>query len=264
MARIGTFQLRFALRHPLGSLIRVVGGRQRFYRWDQRRLERFFSANVISTSKRVFYELPVDNSPSLPNAVADICQEIATEEDSNWPARADSLRAISSFSASYAWIVFAILKSLGLASQVRMVETGVRDGVSTTAILAALRQTKGGSLVSIDVCDSARIGRLVPPHLRSGWRLVRDDARRSLPGILSQCNPLDVFFHDSLHTEEQMLFEFRAASQCVRPGGFVIADNIEMNPAFWEFFGKDQRWTAKSIQYTPEHELGIARRREVS
>src|SRR6266581_3100545 len=46
---------------------------------------------------------------------------------------------------------------------------------------------------------------------------------------------IDVFIHDSLHTYDHMLWEYRAAYDHIRPGGLLISDDALWNSAFSEF-----------------------------
>lgn len=110
-----------------------------------------------------------------------------------------------------------------------VVETGVFDGQSTAAFLLAMHANQQGSLISIDLpavepiqgsthrmLESAlppgcEPGWLIPDHLRDRHTLLLGDARQLLPETLERCGEVDFFIHDSLHTLEHQLFEYRAA-----------------------------------------------------
>jgi hypothetical protein len=61
------------------------------------------------------------------------------------------------------------------------------------------------------------------------------DARDLLPKLLVDVASLDVFIHDSLHTYEHMLWEYRSAYPHLREGGLLVSDDAMWNSAFPEF-----------------------------
>jgi hypothetical protein len=61
------------------------------------------------------------------------------------------------------------------------------------------------------------------------------DARCLLPKLLSDVTSIDVFIHDSLHTYEHMLWEYRSAYPYLREGGLLVSDDAMWNSAFSEF-----------------------------
>jgi hypothetical protein len=120
-------------------------------------------------------------------------------------------------------------------------ETGVARGVSTRVILEALERNADGRLFSIDqppLLDlelHTEIAAAVPGSLRSRWTLVRGSSRRRLDGLLAATNEVDFFLHDSMHTARNMSFELRTVWPRLRPGGFVLMDDIERNNSFCSF-----------------------------
>jgi predicted O-methyltransferase YrrM len=122
-----------------------------------------------------------------------------------------------------------------------VVETGVANGVSSSYLLLALRQNGRGMLHSIEVGDSSYLppgrapGWIIPDTLRDRWTLHLGDARKLLPELLQRLAELDVFIHDSLHTDEHMRFEFEQAYPHLRDGGLLIADDALWNSAFSNF-----------------------------
>jgi len=121
-----------------------------------------------------------------------------------------------------------------------LVETGVAKGVTTRFILEALERSGSGHLWSIDrpPLDQslhAQIGAAVPKHLRSRWTLLRGTSRRVLPGLLGRIGPIDLFVHDSLHTERNLRFELTRALGAMATAGALAADDVERNLAFEQF-----------------------------
>lgn len=122
-----------------------------------------------------------------------------------------------------------------------ILETGVASGVSSSYLLLALNKNGRGRLHSIELGDQRFLppgkppGWIVPERLRSPWDLQIGDSRELLPKLLAELGTVDVFVHDSLHTYEHMLWEYRAAYPFIRPGGLLISDDAAWNPAFPEF-----------------------------
>lgn len=120
-----------------------------------------------------------------------------------------------------------------------VVETGVAYGVTSAYILQALEQNGRGTLYSIDLPPLARegdrfVGAAIPEALKSRWQLQRGASKRVLPILLAQLRGVDMFVHDSLHTYRNMRWEFDTVWPSLPPGGVVIADDVENNPAFEE------------------------------
>jgi predicted O-methyltransferase YrrM len=122
-----------------------------------------------------------------------------------------------------------------------VVETGVASGVSSAYVLLALRNNQRGTLHSIEIGDTSYLPRgktpgwIVPSELRDRWEIHLGDSRTLLPELFERLGTVDVFIHDSLHTYEQMRFEFERAYPHIRPGGLLLADDASWNPAFPEF-----------------------------
>lgn len=133
------------------------------------------------------------------------------------------------------------------------VETGVFDGISSAVILQAMEDNNKGRLVSIDLPATEPIkgatdhmlegslppgvnpGWCVPQRLRTRYDLRLGDARELLPAALKELGKIDIFFHDSLHTYDHMIFEYRCAWPHLKDGGFVVSDDIFANPAMLHF-----------------------------
>lgn len=122
-----------------------------------------------------------------------------------------------------------------------VVETGVANGVSSAYLLLALQKNGRGVLHSIEIGDARFLppgkaaGWLVPEWLKPNWDLRIGDSRQLLPSLLAELGTIDVFIHDSLHTYEHMLWEFRTAYPHIRPGGLLCSDDALWNSAFPEF-----------------------------
>jgi hypothetical protein len=121
-----------------------------------------------------------------------------------------------------------------------VIETGVAHGVTSRFILEAFQKNGKGRLWSIDRPPIERewreqIGAAVNPQLRDRWSYVTGSSRRRLPGLLSEVGEIDLFIHDSLHSERNVRFELDRAWACLRPGGAAVVDDIDVNRGFWSF-----------------------------
>ncbi len=141
-----------------------------------------------------------------------------------------------------------------------LVETGVGNGVSTTALLAALDANESGRLYSIDwpehvgsngdfwpgkkgavVPRGRESGWLVPPELRGRWELTTGRSQDALPPLLDRLGQIDFFLHDGEHSYECMTFEFELAWQHLRPTGILVVDDGDWNDSLEHFADKVRR-----------------------
>lgn len=135
----------------------------------------------------------------------------------------------------------------------RVVETGVAHGVTSRFILEALQSSNDGRLWSIDLPVQlhpdlhSRIGICVGDGFARRWSYIKGSSRRRLPALLRRIGPIDLFIHDSRHTEYNLLFELREAWRFLRPGGAMVVDDIDLNHGFQIF-----------TQTLPDHSTFIA------
>jgi predicted O-methyltransferase YrrM len=132
-----------------------------------------------------------------------------------------------------------------------VLETGVGYGVSSAYILKALENNGGGVLHSIDLPPLGHkaddfVGFLVPEPLKHRWQLHRGVSKRILPPLLRQMSRVDVFIHDSLHTNANVRRELCAVSPLLAPRSVVVADDVHENNAFrdWATKSKPAFWAA--------------------
>ena len=124
---------------------------------------------------------------------------------------------------------------------VNVVETGVGRGFTSRFILEGLERNGVGHLWSIDFPPvrapefHAQIGAAVTLRLRHRWSYIKGTSRQHLPKLLARLGQIDLFIHDSRHTEDNLMFELNQAWASLRPGGFVVADDIDYNWAFLSF-----------------------------
>lgn len=150
-------------------------------------------------------------------------------------------RAVSTASVNAPYHDSAFLYYLTKALRPNVViETGVWYGYSSTFILQALFEERQGELCSIDLKDQnfplgLEEGFVVPNELRSRWNLILGASKDMLPQALDKFSQVDLFVHDSDHSYDNMMYEFRAVWPKLRPGGLLVADNVELNNSFDDF-----------------------------
>lgn len=137
-----------------------------------------------------------------------------------------------------------------------IVETGVHTGLSTTYWLMALEANQKGTLYSIDLpcltpggqrnADGVWDGSYVKETdetgvvakrvgLTSRWKLLLGDAKVLLPDLLERLGHISLFYHDSDHSYDHQLWEYRTAWPYIAPGGWLLSDDVNWSPAFSEF-----------------------------
>jgi predicted O-methyltransferase YrrM len=139
-----------------------------------------------------------------------------------------------------------------------IVQAGVCNGLSSAFMMLALAKNgPDGTLHVVDmppVFDSTDdkwtikgrlYGVVIPAGKTSGWivpdayrdrfEVLNGDAKLLLPGLLEKLGKIDMFYHDSDHTYEHMMFEFEEAKKYLNPHGIMMADDISWNASLWDF-----------------------------
>lgn len=145
--------------------------------------------------------------------------------------------------------LWAIVRILGPGV---VVETGVFDGLASAFILQALKDNGYGRLLSVDLPTRAAIrdstdgldalpagedpGWVIPDGLRGRRELVLGDARQELEPLLKEVGSVDLFCHDSLHTYDHMMWEFRTVWPYLTSGGLLVSDDVFARGARGSFF----------------------------
>ncbi|WP_323799210.1 class I SAM-dependent methyltransferase [Parasphingorhabdus sp.] len=157
--------------------------------------------------------------------------------------------------ALHAELLWVIVRSQNLKT---IVETGVCNGLSSAVLLEAIAKNGSGLLVSVDLPEftdaklnkfdvwdgkggaaipaGKDVGWLVRPEHRPSWRLELGPCQELLPPLLEELSPIDLFIHDSEHSYENQLFEFRVGFEALRPGGVLVATDITWSDAFDHFW----------------------------
>lgn len=166
-----------------------------------------------------------------------------------------------------------------------VVETGVASGRSSAFILKALEDNGKGHLYSIDLPnydlinlreypDEYHVGRVkgiqrtsvlpkdeetgwvVPSELRHRWTLLLENTSSALPNLLNKLKDVDIFFHDSDHTYQNMMFEFQTVYPFIKKDGLILSDNVNWNNSFDDFIRTINHVSLKVFRST----IGILRK----
>jgi hypothetical protein len=142
-----------------------------------------------------------------------------------------------------------------------VLETGVFHGFYTACILKGIhdnynKSSIDGRVISIDLpayesikeSTSETVGKclpsgsapgwVIPEYLKERWQLNLGDSRDLLPKILSREKNISLFFHDSLHTYDHMMFEFESIYPELQKGTYLMSHDIHWNRAFRHFVTK--------------------------
>jgi len=178
---------------------------------------------------------------------------------------------------SWPYFIYFLIRSI---KPEKIVETGVWYGVSSSIILNALDRNGKGMLHSIDLPayfetggytdenpyldESKRTsslprgknpGFIVPEYLKGKWNLILGDSKIHLQKLFEEIKNADIFLHDSLHSYDNMIFEFETALKFVNTGGFILSDNIDWHTAFKDFTDKHNLFSETFLAYYESRKL---------
>jgi hypothetical protein len=158
-----------------------------------------------------------------------------------------------------------------------VVETGGTPGKTSSFILKAMVDNNSGHLFTLDLPPKETKAELVdygndfpwhserPKGMEAGWivpdnlkkrqTLILGSTEATLKPLLERLGTIDIFYHDSDHSYENMKFEFETAFPFTREGGMIISDDIDHNRAFDELV-EEKHCFCKKMAY-----IGIALKR---
>ncbi|HEV8014456.1 MAG TPA: class I SAM-dependent methyltransferase [Stellaceae bacterium] len=139
-----------------------------------------------------------------------------------------------------------------------IVQSGVCNGVSTAFMMLGLakngpegrlrvidlppvfdpndpRWTTAGKVYREVIPEGKTSGWMVPDIYRDRFEVLNGDARDLMPKVMDGLDSLDFFYHDSDHTYNHMMFEFRQAKRKLREGGVIVGDDMSWNASLWDF-----------------------------
>jgi predicted O-methyltransferase YrrM len=233
------------LRHPIAGIERVRG------RLDRHKDRRALAAAGLPPVE--LYQAIADCRPRLHEAIGAAWPCSATASfDEVWSGAIGDISAagLRTGLASYAgWndgdraqaeAIWCLVSHL---QPQQVVETGVAHGITSRVVLEGLQRNGSGQLCSVDLPAvdpqlHSEIGVAVPASLRSRWTYVAGTSRQQLPRIMREVAQLDLFLHDSLHTQRNLCFELDVIWPALRAGGVAVVDDIDHSLGFMEFVGR--------------------------
>jgi predicted O-methyltransferase YrrM len=144
-----------------------------------------------------------------------------------------------------------------------LVESGGFVGMSSAFILKALADENlpTSKLYSIELSEDCEQGALIPEELRSsgGFVPMRGRVEDFLKGDQLP-RSIDMFLHDSSHSYQHMLWEFRQFWPRLRDGGLLVSHDVQMNSAFPQFiantYAHEKKTGRRDAKRTSHYEWG--------
>jgi hypothetical protein len=237
--------LRYLLRHPLSLAdlaadpLQVLTNIGDIYvaQREQRRPQCSYESDE-SWERRLHDYLGVPWPCHLTSEFWDIWSEVIKEmEAKGIKAGPESFGSWNDGDAGLVRAIWCLVRHL---KPNKIVETGVAHGVTSRFILEALKRNGTGYLWSIDLPPiekdwQKQVGVAVGDSFANRWSYIKGSSRRQLPKLLTRLGQIDLFIHDSLHSERNVRFELDRAWVALRPSGALVVDDIDANWGFRSF-----------------------------
>jgi hypothetical protein len=134
------------------------------------------------------------------------------------------LQLSEDYSGASGWFGSALATLHGMAvgcGAKDMLETGVREGGSTRALLLAA-ELNDGHLTSIDCEDCSGA---IPEDGRQRWSFLHGDSNRVLTQLHEARRQFDFAFLDGSTDYDRVLRDLRLVDAMIRPGGTILLDD---------------------------------------
>lgn len=224
--------LLFHLRHPghFPFLWRLL--RQRLKGNGGGSLEESREQSTALCESRVVERTTIVGIPSGDESFASRYASLLIDANSRAQASGQKLGG-----AADASLLFRLAKTLKAQ---RVLETGVAYGWSSLALLLAIRENGGGTLISTNLHyreyhDESAVGCVVPEDLRADWDIYREADGMALPKILRKEAAFDLCHYDSDKSYAGRMKSYPLLWQGLRVGGTFVSDDIGDNLAFFHF-----------------------------
>jgi hypothetical protein len=234
------------LRRPISTLLAIASDpfeewlrfREQYYAHQEERTPVDLYRMHIDWEQRLYRRLnlssPHETSSEFSSLWPDVMEDMKAKGIQPGP---ESFKGWNDGDAAFIRAIWALTRHLRPQT---VVETGVAHGVTSRFILEALERNAKGHLWSIDRPPlepewQHQIGVAVDSRLTHRWSYIRGSSRRRLPKLISEVGKIDLFVHDSLHSERNVRFEIDRAWAALTPGGAIVVDDIDVNRGFHSF-----------------------------
>ena len=112
--------------------------------------------------------------------------------------------------------------------------------INSTNTIAIVRGTVRLKKSWLDLLSRLeKIGVCITKNLRKRWNLILGDSRKELPKLLEDLSTIDIFLHDSKHTQDHMKWEYETAWPHLKNCGLLISDDTNWSKGAFEEFAKN-------------------------
>jgi predicted O-methyltransferase YrrM len=142
-------------------------------------------------------------------------------------------------------VLYALVRNLRPDN---VIEIGTYRAATSKAICRALEANGRGVLHTVDPANSWPIVRLIrrwPPELRKRVCFYPGSSMDFFNLAMFRCLTSELIFVDGNHDYEYALFDIQSAARLVRPGGFVVVDNVSQTGPFFaarDFLQANPAW----------------------
>jgi Methyltransferase domain len=238
--------LRYLLKHPISGVADLAADPRQVCTtvWDayvDERERRGPQCQYVADDdweRQLHDRLGVPWPCGLTSEFWDLWPEVIGElEQKGIQAGPESFQSWNDGDAGFVRTIWCLVRHL---APTKIIETGVAHGVTSRFVLEALERNGDGHLWSIDLPPIERpwkeqVGIAVGHHYSDRWSYIEGSSRLRLPKLLSRLNHIDLFIHDSLHSERNVRFELDRAWTGLRPGGAIVVDDVDANWGFHSF-----------------------------
>jgi len=121
--------------------------------------------------------------------------------------------------------LFFIYKEIDKIRNIKILELGVRSGVSTSLFLK-LCEENDGNLISVDITDCSHL------YQNKRWNFIhdRDDNFEKINKEIIKMGGLDLIYIDSLHEPNHVKKIFFNYYKLLKKDGFIFVDDISWLP----------------------------------
>lgn len=137
-----------------------------------------------------------------------------------------------SVSPAYGAVLYNLARSIDAKL---LVENGAGFGISSMYLAAAARRAEGGTLLSFEISDYARIAQASVNLVDPGSRVVQGDFA-CFPGHLAGTAAIDLAFIDAMHDRDSMLRAFKSLIGWMAPQSIIIVDDLYYSESSREGF----------------------------